>query len=55
MIEIVKNDPAVKSINLQRLVTKSWREVKNSYKVASKLSDSEKAKVNRLLYNRLKF
>ena len=55
MLEIVKHGPAVKSINLQRLVTKSWQEEKNGYIVASKLSDSDRAKVDRMLYNRLQF
>jgi len=55
MYEIVKNGPAVKSINMQRLVTKSWREEKNGYKVASKLSESDKIKLNRILYKRMQF
>ena len=45
-------DSAVRAVGLQKMLTKSWNEEKNSYVIMSKLNQKQKNKLNNLIFNR---
>jgi len=45
-------DSAVRAVGLQKMLIPAWNEDKNSYVIMSQLSDSQKTKLNNMLYNR---